>query len=239
MKGRKVISISVGITALILTAILFTQFKTVDQTDITAIETMRETELRQEILNWKNKYEEVQEKTNEVNTKIGEYKQELNNDENSKKLLEDEVKEAEMFLGYKAVQGPGIVVTLQDKDIYNIESYEILKLINELNIAGAEAISVNEERVVSTTDVTLVNNILVLVNTRRINGPYTIKAIGDRQALLSGLTIKGGFQDEVEASGKSISITEEENINIPAYNGTISLKNAKINTDKTSDKKSN
>ena len=232
MKGRKVISISVGITALILTAILFTQFKTVDQTDITAIETMRETELRQEILNWKNKYEEVQEKTNEVNTKIGEYKQELNNDENSKKLLEDEVKEAEMFLGYKAVQGPGIVVTLQDKDIYNIESYEILKLINELNIAGAEAISVKEERVVSTTDVTL-------VNTRRINGPYTIKAIGDPQALLSGLTIKGGFQDEVEASGKSISITEEENINIPAYNGTISLKNAKINTDKTSDKKSN
>lgn len=239
MKGNKVLIISIGLTALILTAILFTQFKTVDQTDITAIETMRETELRQEILNWKNKYEEVQEKTNEVNTKISEYKQELNNDEASKKLLEDEVKEAETFLGYRSVQGPGLIITLQDTEIYNIESYEILKLINELNIAGAEAICVNDERVVSTTDVTLVNNILVLVNTKRINGPYVIKAIGDRQALLSGLTIKGGFQDEVEASGKSISITEEENVVIPGYTGTITLNNAKINTDKTSDKKAN
>ena len=59
-KGKLTIVISVGITALILSTVLFTQFKTVDQTDITALETMRETELRQLILNAKNKYEEVE-----------------------------------------------------------------------------------------------------------------------------------------------------------------------------------
>ena len=52
-------TISIGCVALILTMLMFTQFKTVDETDIMAIETMRETELRSELANWKEKYEAV------------------------------------------------------------------------------------------------------------------------------------------------------------------------------------
>ena len=59
MKGKIVLTISVGFTALILSAVIFTQFKTVEQTDITAIETMRETELRTELSTWKTKYDEI------------------------------------------------------------------------------------------------------------------------------------------------------------------------------------
>ena len=51
--------ISIGCVSLILTMLMFTQFKTVDETDIVAIETMRETELRAELANWKEKYEEI------------------------------------------------------------------------------------------------------------------------------------------------------------------------------------
>ena len=65
-------TICAGCTALILTMIIFTQFKTVDETDITAIETMRETELRSELASWKEKYEEIEEKINEVDGKINE-----------------------------------------------------------------------------------------------------------------------------------------------------------------------
>ena len=46
--------------------IIFTQFKTVEETDITAIETMRETELREEIASWKTKYDEVDAKLKET-----------------------------------------------------------------------------------------------------------------------------------------------------------------------------
>jgi uncharacterized protein YlxW (UPF0749 family) len=218
-KGKLTIVISVGITALILSTVLFTQFKTVDQTDITALETMRETELRQLILNAKNKYEEVETKIAEVDAKINEYRQELNNDENSLNLLENEVKEAEATLGYSEVHGPGIVVSLSDSDIYNIESYEILKLINELNAAGAEAISVNDERVISSTDVALINNQIILVNSAKISGPYTIKAIGNGEAMEKELTIKGGYVDEVKAFQKNVSYELQDNIVIPAYDG--------------------
>ncbi len=229
MKAKITLIICIGFTALILTAVMFTQFKTVDQTDITAIETMREAELRTELSSWKTKYEDIETKIEERDAKINEYKQELNNGANSLKILEDEVKEAESYLGYTDVQGQGIIVTLKDTDMYNIENYELLKLVNELNIAGAEAISINDQRVVSSTDITLVNNRIILVNTKKVSGPYIVKAIGDKKYFESALTIKGGYIDEVKASGRDIEYKVEDNIVIPAYDGELTFKYAKEN----------
>ena len=73
MKGKITLAISIGCVAFILTMIIFTQFKTVEETDITAIETMRETELREEIASWKTKYDEV-----EKNAKEKKYKNNIN-----------------------------------------------------------------------------------------------------------------------------------------------------------------
>ena len=227
MKAKITLTICIGFTALILTAIMFTQFKTVDQTDITAIETMREAELRTELTSWKTKYEDIETKIEERDSKIKEYKQELNNGASSLQLLEDEIKEAENYLGYTDLQGQGIVVTLKDTDIYNIENYELLKLVNELNIAGAEAISINDQRIVSSSDITLINNRIILVNTKTISGPYTVKAIGDKQYFESALTIKGGYIDDVRASGRDIEYRVEDNIVIPAYEGELSFQYAK------------
>ncbi|HIT71360.1 MAG TPA: DUF881 domain-containing protein [Candidatus Scatovivens faecipullorum] len=217
MKGKITLAISIGCVAFILTMIIFTQFKTVEETDITAIETMRETELREEIASWKTKYDEVDAKLKETENIISEYNQELNNSENSSKILEEEVKEAEKKLGYTDVKGEGIIVTISDGE-KNIEYYDILDLINELNAAGAEAISVNDERIVSTTDIKQVELRIILVNTRKISGPYTIKAIGDKKAMEAALVIKGGYVDRLKiVDGKGIEIKQEDNIVVPAY----------------------
>lgn len=221
MKGKNTLAISIGIVALILTAVMFTQFKTVDETDITAIETMREVELRDELASWKTKYEDMDAKLTDTKAKLDVYKQEINSNENSIKLLEEDVKEAEKLLGYTKVQGPGVMVTLSDGDIKNIEYFDLLELVNELNAAGAEAISINDERIVSTTDITLVELRILLVNTRSISGPYVIKAIGDKKKLESSLIIKGGYVDRKRISEeKNIEVKVEENVVIPAYNGT-------------------
>ena len=217
MKEKIILAISMGCVAFILTMVIFTQFKTVDETDITAIETMRETELREEIAAWKKKYDEIDVKLKETDNKISEYNKELDNNQNSSKILEEEVKEAEKKLGYTDVKGEGIVVTISDGE-KNIEYYDILDLINELNSAGAEAISVNDERIVSTTDITQVELRIILVNTRKISGPYTIKAIGDKKALEAALVIKGGYVDRLKiVDGKGIEIKQEDNIIVPAY----------------------
>ena len=166
MKEKVTLSISIGLVALILTMIIFTQFKTVEKTDITAIETMRETELRDELATWKTKYEEVETKLEERKQKIEEYKQELDNNENAMQLLQSEVVEAEEYLGFTELQGEGIVVTLKDNEDANIEYWDLLFLVNELVSAGAEAISINNERVVATTEIVPVT--LVLLESREI-----------------------------------------------------------------------
>ena len=74
-KGKITITITIGLVMLILTAVMFIQFKTVKQTDFTSLENMREDELRTGITNFKQKTEETNKRLEEVNAKIAEYKQ--------------------------------------------------------------------------------------------------------------------------------------------------------------------
>jgi len=219
LNGKITMTISIGCTALILTMVMFTQFKTVGETDITAIETMRETELRAELASWKSKYEEIETKIEEREKTIGEYNSELENNQNSLKILENEVKEAESYLGYTALKGEGIVVTLKDNEIYNIDHTDLLRLVNELKVAGAEAVSINDERIIGASEITEINNRIIVVNTKRIAGPYVVKAIGDKKYFESALTIKGGYIDEITGSGKDIEYNVQDNIVVPAYEG--------------------
>ena len=75
-KEKLVMSITIGIACFTLMLVMFMQFKVVNQTDITEIETMRESELRLELSSWNEKYDELNTKYQEVISKIEEYKNE-------------------------------------------------------------------------------------------------------------------------------------------------------------------
>ncbi len=229
MKGKITMTICVGCIALILTMIMFTQFKTVDETDITAIETMRETELRAELASWKEKYEEIETKMTEVDGKISEYRKELDENANSSSVLQEEVKEAETYLGYTSLQGQGIIVTLKDKEDKIVNYSHLLQLVNELNAAGAEAISINDERIVSMSEIVTVKDKIVTINERKVAGPFTVKAIGDKKYFESALSIKGGYMDLMAAAEIDVSYTVEDNIVVPAYEGEQKFEYAKEN----------
>lgn len=231
MKGKKILSISVGCVALILTMVMFTQFKTVEHTDIIAIETMREAELRSEFTSWQTKQQEVETKLADTNSKIKEYTSQMASEKDATEVLKQEVSEAEKYLGYTDVSGEGIIVTLEDNDTIEIERFDLLSLINELKHAGAEAISINDERIVNTSDIALINTdraTMLRINTAtRIASPYVVKAIGDRKYLESAITVKNGFLDERRLDGKTIQYTVEKNIMITKYQGKMPLDYAK------------
>ena len=212
--------ISIGAIALILTMVLFIQFKTVKETDITAIETMREAELRTELASWKAKYDEIAIKLQDTEDKISNYRNDIENNEKNSELLEQELIETEKYLGYTELKGEGIIVKLDDTDYKQVESSDILSLVNELRLAGAEAISINEERVVSTTEIVNVDTRFIIVNGKRIVAPYEIKAIGDKKYLES--------VDEIKAKEITINYTIEDNVVIPKFSGKMSLQNAKV-----------
>ena len=150
------------------------QFKTVRLTDITAIETMRETELREELASWKAKYDETETKLRDIEEKINSYKNEVANDNTAKQMIEDEYKDTEAFLGYTDLEGQGIVVTLKNTPEKQVVSENILSLVNELRLAGSEAISINSERVVNTTEIVDVDTRFVIVNGQRVVEPFNL-----------------------------------------------------------------
>ena len=113
-KHEIAISVTVGIICFILVSIVFMQFKTVEETNITQIQNMRETELKIELANWKTKYEEVNQKLQEDLSILEEYRNNSNTNTESANTLRQELQKTNMLLGRTNIRGSGIIITLKD-----------------------------------------------------------------------------------------------------------------------------
>lgn len=227
-KGKIIMTITIGLMCFILFAVIFMQFKTINSTDITALERMRESELEKEIMTLKAKYEETYKKLTETTDKISEYKETINSEQKALQVLQDEVKESQVLLGKSDVSGTGVIVTLSDTKNANIESEDLLVLINLLNDAGAEAISINDQRVVCNSYIATIRNTFIRMDGEVITSPYTVKAIGNSQYLESAISQKNvGFVDEKLSEGKFVEVKQVENINIGKYTGDLKFEYVK------------
>ena len=230
MKKEKIVmAITIGLSAFVLVAVMFMQFKVVRQTDITSIETMTESELRSELISWREKYEELQLKHEDVLTKISEYKEEYKSDEETERLLEAELTSLQMLLGETNVLGQGIIITISEESIEEKINYEdLLYIVNELKGAGAEAISINGHRIINRTDIAYISvdgtSAYIKVNGKRILAPYTIKAIGNQTYLEGALLGVGGYVDELRKWGFEIEIERNDKVEIQAYTNELSYK---------------
>lgn len=230
-KGKIVITVTVGLVCFVLTYIMFLQFKTVEETNITEIETLTETELREKIVSWREKYEELNKKLEETNIKIAEYRKEKESNQETSKLLDKELLQAQILAGETVVKGDGVVVTIIDKKdteySQEIRVEDILYLLNELRAAGAEAISINDQRIINMSDIADIDftdgSHYMLVNKEeKFVSTYVVKAIGDPKYLESALTTKDvGFMDKYRDNA---TLERQNNITIPKYSGEIKIK---------------
>lgn len=222
-------TIIIGIMCFILVYVMFIQFKTIKQTDITAIENMRESELRAEITSWKNKYEELAAKYQDTIAKIDEYQSKIETNQEASELLKEELQQSNMILGKSAVKGEGIIITLKDTEEANVTYDMLLELINSLIYGEAEAISINDQRVINTTDLAAPTGDAILINANsrtHIYSPYVIKAIGNQTLLESNLKSTDGFINKYNKR-IDISLDKDKNIEILPYNGEMKLEYAK------------
>lgn len=232
-KGKGVITVTIGMICFILTYVMIMQFKTVEETNITQIENMRESELSEKLASWKEKYETTASKLEETNEKLKEYKEKRESNQEASELLNKELLQAQTIAGLTDVKGDGVVITYKDIEqdesyIGKIDSSKLIELVNELKLAGAEAISINEQRIVNMSDIVdiQVDGVdFILVNKKRVTSPYTIKAIGDQKYLESALTTKTiGFVER----NTNAKIEKQNNIKILKYTGEIKIKYASI-----------
>lgn len=237
-KEKSVMAVTIGIACFSLMLVMFMQFKVVKQIDITSIENMREEDLRSELSDWRSKYTEIKERYDELVTKIEEYQTEKESDEKTSELLQKELDQLELALGTTEVEGEGITIILTDNggiklsgeevNVSSITDSDLLIVLRELWSAGAEAISINGNRIVAMTDIFLRSsdkNKIMQIDSKRITSPYVIKAIGNKSYLESAAKSKDGKLSSLQEAGHSVEIqSNNRTITVEAYNGTIDAK---------------
>ncbi|MCB8816751.1 DUF881 domain-containing protein [Desulfosporosinus shakirovi] len=141
------------------------------------------------------------------------------------------LKQLKMLDGTQEVEGPGILVSIDDRNkkvTFPLYTDEILRMINTLKLAGAEAISINGQRIVGSTDIVLSGSSTILVNKVPINrtegNPYEFSAIGDQETLLDYVSQLDG--KTLKDKGMTVSIVRKT-LRIPSYKGSYSFKEAK------------
>lgn len=144
--------------------------------------------------------------------------------------LQDELQETSMAAGTTAVEGPGIILTVndiprkvqagEDPNDSIVHDSDLLTLVNDLKASGAEAISINDQRITAMSEIRCAST-LILINTRRVGPPFVIKATGNPDMLESGVNISGGWLSFMKQWGYQINLQKSEKVQIPAYKGPI------------------
>ena len=227
-KGKITMIITAGIACFVLVLAMTMQFKIVNEADVTSIENMRKSELSTELANWKTRYDEVNQQYEETLSMIEEYKNNKESNEETSNLMDSELEQINMSLGKTDVEGEGIVIIVNETDneeVEDITADDLIVLVNALKLAGAEAISINDQRIINMSDIVYIDAASVIrVNGERILAPYTIKAIGNPEYLESSLIGNGGVVDEMRKKKQDVTIERENKITISKYDGDISTK---------------
>ena len=132
--------------------------------------------------------------------------------------------------------GAGVIISLDDNrkdaeaaeasnpgqfnpDDYLIHDRHLLYIVNDLRAAGAEAISINDQRVVTTTEVRCAGT-TILVNATRLAPPYIIRAIGNPDDLSAVLDSPENEYNILKMAGFPVSVESSQAVLVPAYKGS-------------------
>lgn len=137
----------------------------------------------------------------------------------------------EILAGSVEVTGAGVVVVLVETPEAataknKVADEDIWRVLNELFTAGAEAVSVNGQRVTSVTGIRNVGS-RILVNQTMIASPVEIQAIGDPIVLDASLKLRGGVVELLGRWGISVMVTKSDSLKVPAFRSTPSFRFAK------------
>jgi uncharacterized protein YlxW (UPF0749 family) len=177
--------------------------------------------------------EEMQQQINELQNQVQNYEKAASGDTLSKALVE-ELENTRILLGSTDVVGQGIILTIEaEEDIfssqspqYAIDYSDLVRIVNELNYADAEAISINDIRITSRTGIRLAGN-AIIINEEKISplDTVTIKAIGNKDKLSKALEFPGIL--DTGFTGFTTKMTPSDEVEILKYNVTVNFKYAK------------
>lgn len=228
---KKKIAAILGGVCLLLTIGICIQIKTVEDAEkAVGKKTISSNDgLRDEVLQLRERYNNIYKELENAELELEQVRVQAvsNNTEDTEK--EEKLKQINKLLGYTEVSGPGFIIHLDDnrnvssENVLDISTYlvhepDLLQIVNELFNAGADAISINDQRVVSTTEIMCDGNI-IRVNGKLIGVPITIKAIGFPERIDGALNRPEGYLDLMRKDGVIVETEKSDKVTIPKYEG--------------------
>lgn len=225
----KKIATTLGIVCLILTIAIFIQIKTVESiTEEEGISLNDNTELRDEVLRWRQAYNDAYKQLEAVEERLEEARTLAATNSEVDAKTESEIKKNNELLGLTEVKGTGVIIRLDEnreinqEEIIDVNSYlvhdgDLIHIVNELFNVGADAISINGKRIVSTTSILCDGNI-IRVNDEIVGVPIEIKAICFPAASYN-LRRQGGYLSLMADGGVIVEMESSDDITIPKYEG--------------------
>ena len=154
------------------------------------------------------------------------------------------------LLRYRAalvpLEGEGVIVRMDDStkpakagenpNLYVIHDDDLLRVVNELRAAGAEAIAINGQRLTGTSEIRCAGPTLS-VNNVRSSAPFEIRAIGDKKSLENALRMRGGVAETRGVWGIQLDIKASNDVYIPPYRGSIRQSYARETTEREEESK--
>lgn len=218
--------LAIILLSIFLGLILSIQFKTIAKSVGEGImPTQRAQQLALELKNAQADRDAQANRIEELESKIEQYeKGGVENNLYAENLYKDTMK-YRILAGYVDLVGPGIILEINDPpvDVQYGEGYSIvdeldliLQVISVLNAADAEAISINDQRYTSFTEVVRAGNHIV-INGVPVSSPIIIKAIGNPDTLESALAIKRGIVWQLRNYDYIVHLTQDKNVSITKY----------------------
>ena len=132
----------------------------------------------------------------------------------SLQVLVEELTRLKVANGLVEVNGPGVQITLDGE----ISVYDLQDMVNELRNAGAEAISLNGQRIVAASIVAAQGQRTV-VDGVTVTGPYLLQAVGDPETIEEAITRRGGILDLMKGtySGLHVQTEHRQSLVLPVF----------------------
>lgn len=158
---------------------------------------------------------ETQNKKIELQTQLQDIKLKLKKISTTQKteVVSSQLKNIYEQAGLLESQGQGVEVLINSP---TVTSDDLLKLVNELKAGGAKAISINGERLVTTSEIVNAGE-NVVVNKTKVLLPFSVKAIGPIETIIPTLRLRGGIVEYFEVLGVNLDIKEKQTLKIPPY----------------------
>jgi len=223
-KTRDILALVV--VSIFLGLILSIQFRTINKSvGQGVLPTQRAQQLAVELKKAQSEKESQTNRIKELESKIEQYeKGGVDNNVYAENLYKDTMK-YRILAGYVDLEGPGIILEINDPqiDVQFGEGYSILdeldlilQIVSILNAAEAEAISINDQRYTAFTEIVRAGN-HIEINGVSTSSPIIIKAIGNPDTLESALLIKRGIVSQLRNYDYIVHLTQDKNVSIPKY----------------------